>query len=550
MEEALLGGPEPTDCTLAIDLGTSGPKVALVSVKGRVLACEIEKTPLFLLPGGGAEQAPEDWWQAICRAARRLLARPEGQHASVVGVCATTQWSGTVAVDRAGKPLGNAVIWMDSRGAPYVRRLTSGPVRLEGFGIDKLWTWVRLTGGIPSRSGKDSIAHIHFLKHTKPDIYHAAHQFLEPKDYLNLKMTGRLAASYDSITLHWVTDNRRIDRIDYHPRLLRMAGLDRATLPDLKSAVDLLGPLLPSAADDLGLPAGLPVVMGTPDLHSAAIGSGAVRDYEAHLYIGTSSWLTCHVPFKKTDLLHNMAAIPSAIPGRYFIANEQETAGGCLAFLRDKILFPPDRSDADDGKCSFSALETLAREVPAGSRGLIFTPWLYGERTPVEDHTLRGGFHNLSLEADRGTLVRAVLEGVAYNARWLMGHVEKFIGRRLPHIHMVGGGANSDLWCQICADVLNRTIHQVRDPVEVNARGAGILAAVALGYGRFADIARHVAIASTYTPDPRRHRLYQSLFRAFLDIYRRNRRIYAGLNRSAPRDSEYVHFPASDRTSS
>ena len=537
------------EATLAIDLGTSGPKVALVSVQGQVLACEIEKTPLTLLPGGGAEQDPEDWWQAICRASRRLLARPEAQNIPIVGVCATTQWSGTVAVDRGGNPLGNAIIWMDSRGAPYVRRITSGPVRLAGFGIDKLWTWVRLTGGIPSPSGKDPIAHILFLQHEKPEIYRAAYKFLEPKDYLNLKMTGRYAAAYDSITLHWVTDNRRIDRIGYHDGLLKLAGLDRATLPELKSAVDILGPLLPAAARDLGLPSGLPVVMGTPDLHSAAIGSGAVRDYEAHLYIGTSSWLTCHVPFKKTDLLHNMAAIPSAIPGRYFIANEQETAGGCLAFLRDKILFPPaDASAADTEERRFTALEALARQVPAGSRGLIFTPWLYGERTPVEDHAVRGGFHNLSLEADRGALVRAVMEGVAYNTRWLMGYVEKFIRRKLTRIRMVGGGANSDLWCQICADVLDRTVLQVRDPVTVNARGAGILAAVALGYGRFEDIAGQVAIAGTYTPDPGRHQRYQPLFRAFLDIYRRNRRIYAGLNHRKPSGCASGETPGSNRS--
>ena len=538
MTKADLGGSRETDCTLAIDLGTSGPKVALVSVTGEVIACEIESTPVMLLPGGGAEQAPDDWWKAICTATRRLLTRPEVENRTIVGLCCTTQWSGTVAVDREGRPLGNAIIWMDSRGAPYVKRVTSGPVRLEGFGIDKLWTWVRLTGGIPGPSGKDPIAHILFLKHEKPEIYAATHKFLEPKDYLNFKLTGCYAASTDSIILHWVTDNRRIDRIDYHDGLLRMAGLDRATLPDLKRAVDILGPLLPESAEALGLPAGLPVVMGTPDLHSAAIGSGAVRDYEAHLYIGTSSWLTCHVPFKKTDLLHNMASIPSAIPGRYFIANEQETAGGCLAFLRDKILFPPGgESSAAEGRRSFAALETLAREIPAGSGGLIFTPWLYGERTPVEDRLVRGGFHNLSLEADRGTLVRAVMEGVAYNSRWLMTHVEKFINRKLAHIHMVGGGANSDLWCQICADVLNRTIHQVRDPVEANARGAGILAAVALGYGQFEDIAGGVAIANTYTPDPGRHRRYQALFQEFLQIYKKNRRIYARLNQNASRES-------------
>jgi xylulokinase len=241
--------------------------------------------------------------------------------------------------------------------------------------------------------------------------------------------------------------------------------------------------------------------------------------------------LTCHVPFKKTDLLHNMAAIPSAIPGRYFIANEQETAGGCLAFLKDRILFPPEEGAAQDPERSFAALDALARQAPSRSRGLIFTPWLYGERTPVEDATLRGGFHNLSLEADRASLVRAVMEGVAYNTRWLMLYVEKFIRRRVGPIHMVGGGANSSLWCQICADVLDRTIHQIRQPVEVNARGAGILAAVALGYGRFEEIAGGVEVAAVHTPDPDRRGRYEPLFREFRQIYRKNRRICARLNR-------------------
>ena len=133
MTTADLETPEKSDCTLAIDLGTSGPKVALVSVQGEVLACEIEKTPVMLLPGGGAEQDTRDWWEAICTATRRLLTRPEVENRTIVGLCCTTQWSGTVAVDRQGHPLGNAIIWMDARGAPYVKRITSGPVRLEGF---------------------------------------------------------------------------------------------------------------------------------------------------------------------------------------------------------------------------------------------------------------------------------------------------------------------------------------------------------------------------------------------------------------------------------
>ena len=528
--------PDKAQNILAIDLGTSGPKVALVNVDGRVRACEIEKTALHLLPGGGAEQDPGEWWQAIGAASRRLLACDGIDPVSIAGVCCTGQWSGTVAVDRTGRPLGRAVIWMDSRGASHVKRLTGGWPTISGYGIDKLFKWIRLTGGIPGLSGKDPMAHILYLRSEDPARYRAAYKFLEPKDYLNLCLTGRFAASFDSIILHWVTDNRRINAIRYHPGLLRASGIEETKLPQLKRAVDILGPLTPAAARHLGLPPDLPVVMGAPDLHTAAIGAGAVGDFAAHLYIGTSSWLTCHVPFKKTDLFHNMASLPAAIPGRYLLINEQETAGGCLTFLRDKLLYaeghPPD---------DWGVLENLAARTPAGSNGVIFTPWLYGERTPVENRLIRGGFHNLSLTADRGTLVRAVMEGVALNSHWLKRHVQHFIRQPLNQIRMVGGGARSDLWCQIMADVLECEIHQVDSPVETNARGAGILAAVALGCGTFETIADGLAIRRIYRPNPSLRGLYRRMFSAFEDLYRAHRKICDRLNQGRGEQGDIRH---------
>jgi xylulokinase len=328
--------------TLVIDLGTSGPKVALASIHGEILDYEFEETPLLLFPGGGAEQRPDDWWGAIKRAAARVLGKRIVPTERIAAVCCTAQWSGTVAVDRDGSPLMNAIIWMDSRGARYLDSITGGLIKVEGYGVGKLVRWLRLTGGIPTHAGKDPIAHILYIKHELPEVYRQTYKFLEPKDYLNLRLTGRFAASYESITLHWLTDNRNIANIAYHDKLIAMSTLDRDKLPDLKRAVDILGPLQPAAAAELGLSERTQVVMGTPDLHSAAIGSGAVRDYEGHLYIGTSSWLVCHVPFKKADLLHNMASLPSAIPGRYMLTNEQETAGACLTFLRDNLFYHED----------------------------------------------------------------------------------------------------------------------------------------------------------------------------------------------------------------
>ena len=310
---------------------------------------------------------------------------------------------------------------------------------------------------------------------------------------------------------------------------MRIFGIPREKFPDLKRAVDILGPIKKEVAQELGLKADTPVITGTPDLHSAAIGSGAVRDFEGHLYVGTSSWITCHVPFKKTDLVHNMAALPSAIPNRYFIANEQETAGACLNFLKDNMMLPQERPSE-----VYQIFDKIAGNAPAGSDNVIFLPWLYGERTPVENDSVRAGLFNVSLNTTRAHVVRAIYEGVAYNSRWLLGYVEKFIKRRLDPIRFIGGGANSGIWCQIFADVLDRTIHQVKAPIQANLRGAAFLASIALGHLAVEEIPEQVKISRTFRPDPNNRNVYDALYRQFLALYKRNRQIFKRLNRSQP----------------
>jgi xylulokinase len=523
---------EPRHYILAIDLGTSGPKVALATAQGDILAWAFEDVPLLLLPGGGAEQRPADWWAAICRTARRVLDQGLAPVDEIAAVTASVHWSGTVAVGADGEALANAIIWMDTRGAPAIDRITDGPIKVEGYDLGKMLRWIRLTGGGPAHSGKDSLAHILYLKEAQPEIYRQTHKFLEPRDYINYRLCGRMTATADSIALHWVTDNRRLDRVAYVDELLAIAGLERAQLPDLLPANSILGPITPAAARDLGLGPKTQVISGAPDVQAAAVGSGAVRDFETHLYIGTSSWITCHVPMKKTDVLHNMASLPSAIPGRYFIANDQETAGACLTWLRDNLFFANDELAAGprpDGV--YKRFDGLAAGAAPGSGGLIFTPWLYGERTPVEDGALRGGFFNLSLRATRDQVVRAVFEGVAYNSRWLFGYVEKFVNRKIEALNMIGGGASSDIWCQIHADVLNRPIRQMRDPIQANARGVIFLAAAALGYMTYEQIAQRAEVAHTYQPDPANRRLYDGLFAEFLNIYKNNKAAFARLNK-------------------
>lgn len=517
---------------LTIDLGTSGPKVALFDTKGKCVGDEFNDVPLLLYEGGGAEQRPADWTNAITTAYKRLIANTGVDPKTIIAINCTAQWSGTVCVDKNGQPLMDSVIWMDTRGAEYIKTLTHGPIRVEGYGVGKILQWLRLTGGGPTKSGKDSISHILYIKNRKKDVYDKTYKFLEPKDYLNLWLTGRFAMSYDSVLLHWITDNRDINNIFYHDGLIQLTGIDKDKLPELVPTNSTLGTVSKHIAEQFGLNADVKVISGTPDVQSAAVGSGAIRDYEGHVYIGTSSWLVAHVPFKKTDMFHNMGSIPSAIPGRYVIANEQESAGACLNFMRNNLLYHDDELNTGPApKDFYKVVDRIVTKTAAGSDGLYFMPWLYGERTPIDDHHVRGGFYNMSLKHNRTHMLRSVMEGVCLNDRWLLMYVEKLCARKLEYLNFIGGGANSAIWSQIMADVLYRPIRVVKDPLTANSRGAAMLALMSLGMMDTDGAANAVEISKTFEPNKDNRALYDEMFGRFVEIYTKNKLIWAKLNR-------------------
>jgi xylulokinase len=523
---------------LAVDLGTGGPKVAIVSTEGDVIDHTVRTNRLVLIDGGGVEQDPEEWWSSIADAMRDLVGRGVVPAEDIVAISVTAQWMVTIPIDEKGNPLSNAISWMDDRGARYAKRVSSGGLAIPGVGYNalKLRQWIRLTGGVPSRTGKDPVGHILYLKNEEPELYRAAHKFLEPMDFLNMRLTGRCVASYDSIVGHWVTDNRDLNHVDYHDELLEWVGIDRAKLPDLVPTGTVIGTITPEIARQLGLGEHVQVVTGTGDTSSAGIGSGAVRDLEGHIYIGTSSWLSCHVPFKKTDILHNITSLPSGIPNRYWVATEQDVAGGALTWLVDNILLADDAlSVVNAPDDMIVALNELAMTAPPGSNGVIFFPWLAGERTPVDDHRIRGGWIDLGLGTKRADLVRAVFEGVALNARWMLVYAEKFTKHRFDGLTFIGGGAQSDMWCQILADVLDRPIRQAAAPRQANVRGAAFSASVALGELKWDDIPAKVEIAQTFQPDRSNAKTYDILFDAFTEFYKKNKGIYAKLSKSGLR---------------
>ena len=516
----------------AVDLGTSGMKVALITVSGRVIGWESEPVRLLLTPDGGAEQSPEEWWQAFLSAAGRLIQRQQDVAANVIAVCCSTQGEGTIAVDKQGNALGNAILWMDMRGAAHLRKQIGGWINIDGAGISNILRFVRLTGGMPSMTGKDPAAHMLLIRESMPEVYARTYKFLNVLDYLNLRLTGEFVATYDSILTSWVTDNRNPDSIQYNDSLIHSLGIDREKLPEIVPCTKVIGNLHTDVADTLGLSSNVKVVAGAIDNTAAAIGAGTVEDFATHLYIGTSSWMAAHVPFKKTDIASSLASIPCAVPGRYLLTALQATAGGNLTFLRDNIIYHKDEllqeADVPD---IFKVLDQIADRVPAGSNGVMYTPWIWGERAPVEDRRLRAGLYNLSLNNTREDIIRAFLEGIAFNTRWLLSPVEKFLGQKVNSINIVGGGAQSDVWCQIFADVMNVEIKQVADPIYANARGAAWIGAAGMNEIKFGEIPQLVQYKCVYQPQSQNRALYDEKFEIFREIYKQMKGVYQRLNR-------------------
>ncbi len=515
---------------LAIDMGTGTAKAALVSRQGQIAAAAIREIEMLHLPGGGAEQDPEQWWQAVVEAAREALESSGLAPESVVAVRCATQWAVTVPVDTEGRALANAISWMDTRGGPYVRELVNGPIKVGGYSVAKLPRWLRLTGGAPVLSGIDGLGHLLYFKNERPEVYEAAAAFLEPMDYLNLRLCGRCAASFGTIYPYWLSDNRDVSRVDYDARLVRRAGIDPAKLPELVPVDAVLGTLAPAACRELGLGPQTRVLSGLPDSLAATIGAGIVAEGQGYISIGTSSWLSCLVAGKKTDLRHLIGTSPAALPGCHQVVAEQGAAGRCLEFVARNILYGTVAEGAAPPPDLYELLDRQAAGVPAGSDDLIFTPWLNGVNAPHEDPFTRSAFFNQSLATTRAHYVRATMEGVAYNLRWLKGAVERFAGQRFERLSLIGGAALSPTWCQILADVLGCDVGQVANPRYANAVGAALAGFVALGELSPDEIPAAVELTATYAPDASARGVHDRQFEHFLDLYRANRRLYRRIN--------------------
>jgi len=524
-----VGAARPDDdVVLAIDLGTGGPKTAYVALSGEVLDHEHRRVDLQVLPDGGAVEDADEWWTAVVASADALAERAAVSPERIVAVACTGQWGSTIPVDAAGRAAGPCMLWLDQRGRALAGRQLGGRLAVEGYRPRAALEWIRRAGGAPNPDGNDPLGHRLWIQHHEPDVYARTAVFLEPIDYLNMRLCGRVAATQATMTLSWLTDNRRLDVTDYDRTLLRLAGADADRLPPLSPVRSIVGQVGNDVAELLGIRAGTPVVSGLPDLHSATLGSGAVDDFHGHLSISTSAWVGCHTPTKRTSLANQMATVPAGLPGRYVLANNHDCGGVSLEWLRDRIVAPDD--GLGRGEPSLADLDRVAAGVSAGAGGVLFAPWLKGERSPVSDTSMRASFLNVGIDTGRAELVRAVLEGVAHQLRWILDASEKVVRHPLRDLHVVGGGAQSDVWCQIHADVLNRPLHRVAQPLLANVRGAALFAGLVTGRLAADDLGGRARVDRVFSPQPDPVAVHEELHREFVDLTKAQKGMYHRLN--------------------
>lgn len=495
---------------LAVDLGNGGPKVAAVHADGTLGPTAQRPVSVDIGLDGRATQDASEWWPALVACIREVTEQMGAEQATAVGI--TGQWGSTVPVDDHGDPVGPVLLWADTRARPYMREVIGGPVSVQGFAPQKVLPWIRLTGGAPTPSGADPTGHSLLLQRQMADVYARSRWLLEPVDFLGMRFTGRAAGTPASMILSWLTDNRIGVEPRYVDSLVRKAQRDPHRLPPLVPMGTVLGGVLPDVAEATGLTAGIPVVTGLPDLHAAVLGSGAIEPYATHVTVSTTAWISSRVPFKRTDVFHSMASVPGFDPHLPVVANNQEIGGGALRWLREQVV------DED-----YADLTAAAATAPAACEGALFAPWLNGERSPVEDKDLRGAFVGLSLRTDRAMMIRAVMEGVALNARWLFDTYEKFCKRRIDSVRILGGGAQSDLWCAMYAGILDRPVQKVANPRDAQLVGAALWALVSLGEMTLPEAATRVQVERTFAPEDCDRETYQQAYSEYRGLYKRLR---------------------------
>jgi xylulokinase len=452
---------------LGIDIGTSGSKAVLITADGAVRAEATTEYPMYVSRAGWAEQNPEDWWRATVASIRHVLAHSGGDE--IAGIGLTGQMHGLVLLDEAGEVLRPCIMWNDQRTAAQCAEIE------QKVGRAKL---IELAGK-PALTGFTA-GKVLWVRENEPDIYRRARRVLLPKDYVRYRMTGALAMDVADGSGTLLMDVRR--RV-WSEELLRLLDIPHEWLPPLHECHEVVAKVSAEAASATGLRAGTPVVAGAGDQAAQSIGTGIARAGIVSVTIGTSGVVFAATNKYKSDATGELHAYCHAVPGTWHLMGVTLSAGGSLRWFRDTLCEAEKTEAARTGRDVYDIITELASTAPVGSDGLLFLPYLTGERTPHADPNARGVFFGLSLRHTKAHMARAVLEGVTFSLRECLDLLCA-LGQSCSRVRVSGGGSRSAFWRQMMADVFGTEIVEV-NVTQGAAYGAALLAGV--GTGIYAD---------------------------------------------------------------
>jgi len=479
---------------LGIDLGTSGVKTIAVNPEGKILSSYSVLYDLIQPRPGWSEQSAGDWWDAVVESIRGVLSDSAVDVAEVKALSLSGQMHGSVFLDKAGEVIRNPLLWNDTRTTAQCKWIT------DQLGEEALIGFV----GNPALEGFTAPKLI-WLRDNEPENYNRVHTLMLPKDYIVYKLTGRRSTEMSDAAGSLLLD---VGNRSWSAEVAKALNIDMAILPEVLEATDVVDTISSEISQLTGLSTKVKVVAGGADNACGAVGNGIVKEGIALASIGTSGVVLAHTDSMQHDRGGRIHSFNHAVPHSWYLMGVMLSAGMSLSWLKNEII----RSNYED-------LNTQAAKIAPGSEGVVFLPYLYGERTPHRNPTARGNFFGLSGFHTQGHIIRSVFEGVAFGLRDSLDLI-KGLGVNPSEIRVTGGGAKSQLWRQILADVFQAQVITL-EADEGPAFGAALLAGVGAGIYRDIDQAVDQTIRTNGFTDPDKQNMkrYDEVYGLFRSLY-------------------------------
>ncbi|MCQ2592426.1 MAG: FGGY-family carbohydrate kinase [Treponema sp.] len=526
---------------IAYDIGTTGVKTCLFSIEKDIkqIAGSYGTYNLYILENGGAEQDADEWWNALAQTTKSLLKKTGISSKDIAGLSFCSQMQGLVLVDENGTALRRPMSYMDQRADAVMKKYGGSGIKVAGLGLYKLLKSLAITTAAPT-SPKDPLWKYRWVKENEPEVYSKIYKWLDVKEYLICRATNQFVMTKDSAYATFLYDTRK-GKWCWNKSLCKLFGVDINHLPEVIDCTSIAGSLTEKAALELGLEKGTPVFGGGGDATLIGIGAGCSKVGETHIYSGTSGWVSTITDKQVVDVISMIAATVGVKHNNFNYFAEMETAGKCFEWVKqhlamDEIGVYLQKQDVAESKETeykslYDYLSYTVSQIPAGSNGVIFTPWLHGNRCPFEDANAAGMFFNIKLETGKTEMIRSVLEGICFHLRWMMECASK----KVPvsqEIRFVGGGALSEVTCQMIADITGHKIVTVEDSQDVGAVGAAILVGLGIGIIPSLDsISSFVRIKTVYEPNPENKAVYERNYAVFKKLYKSNKKLFKEINK-------------------